>query len=260
MTLTVLTENTAGNEFLAEHGLSYFIEYDKQKILFDTGHSNVFLKNAEKLGIDIQNETGIVVLSHGHWDHGDGLQYLENKTLLTHPAAFIKRYHKNDSLDIGLALSKGELKKKFKLITSAKPYQISKNIIFLGEIPRLTDFEAQTTAFVDEKGKEDFVPDDSALAIIENEEIIIVTGCSHSGICNITEYAKKVCGMDKVRTIIGGFHLKHHDVETDETIEYFKNQKIEKIYPSHCTELPALAAFYYKFGIQQLKTGMTLEI
>ena len=66
MKITVLTENTAGGKFLAEHGLSYLIEIDDQKILFDTGHSDVFLKNASQLGIDIQTEVETVVLSHGH--------------------------------------------------------------------------------------------------------------------------------------------------------------------------------------------------
>ncbi len=259
MTITVLTDNTAGGRFLAEHGLSYIIEHNNKKILFDTGHSDVFLKNAEKLNIDIHHSIDLVVLSHGHWDHGDGLQYLDNKTLLTHPGSFIKRYRKNDHSNIGLALSKKELEQKFNLITSDKPYHISKNIYFLGEIPRKNNFEAQTTSFVDENGKPDFVNDDSAMAVIQDKEIIVITGCSHAGICNITDYAKKVCGLDKVKAVIGGFHLKHIDNQTERTIQYFDDQHIKNLYPSHCTELPALAAFYEKFEIKQVKTGMRIH-
>lgn len=259
MILTVLTENMAGGPFLAEHGLSYLLACDEQKILFDTGHSDVFLQNAKKLGINIPAEIETIVLSHGHWDHGDGLQYLENKNLITHPSAFIKRYRKNDTLNIGLSLNKSELEQKYTLITSSSPYHINKNLIFLGEIPRLNDFEAQTTSFTDEEGNEDFIPDDSALAIIQNDEIIIITGCSHAGICNITKYAKKVCGINKVKAIMGGFHLKYNDQQTKKTIQYFRNQKIENIYPSHCTELPALSALYNSFGMQQVRTGMTLS-
>jgi len=256
MKLTVLTENVAGHDFLAEHGLSYFIECDEKKILFDTGHSNVFLENAKKLGIDLDKETDIVVLSHGHWDHGDGLRFIKNKTLLAHPSAFIKRYHKDDISNIGLELSRSEVEKQYHLITSEKPYEISKNILFLGEIPRVNNFESKTTAFADEYGNEDFVPDDSALAILQNNGIIVVTGCSHAGICNITDYAKKVSGIDMVKAIIGGFHLNDNDWQTEKTIQYLKEEGIRKIYPSHCTELPALTAFYHEFGIQQVKTGM----
>ncbi len=259
MKLFVLTENTAGSDFLAEHGLSYFIEYDGKKILFDTGHSKVYLKNAMKLGINLQIDTDIIVLSHGHWDHGDGLQYINNKSLLTHPSAFIKRYHKNDTENIGLKLHKKELERNFNLITTDKPFRITSNIIYLGEIPRLNDFEAQSTSFVDEDGNEDFVSDDSALAVIKDNVLVIITGCSHSGICNIVEYAKKVCGIDQVEAVIGGFHLKKNDLQTKKTIQYFKDQKIEKVFPSHCTELPALTALFNSFGTTQVKTGMEFK-
>ena len=256
MKLIVLTENIAGGHFLAEHGLSYLIEHEGKKLLFDTGHSDVFLKNAQKLGIVLLKETDTVVLSHGHWDHGDGLKYINNKTLICHPGVFMKRYRKTDRSYIGLSLNKDQLAEKFNLVLSEKPYRISEKIIFLGEIPRLLDFEAQTTSFIDDANEPDFVPDDSALAIIHQDELIVVTGCSHSGICNIIEYAKKISGITKVKAVIGGFHLKYDNRQTRETIRYLKKQGIEKVYPSHCTELPALTLFSQAFDIQFVKTGM----
>ncbi len=255
MNLSVLTENTASANFMAEFGLSYFIELDGKKILFDTGPTNVFLKNAQKLEIDI-NKTDLVVLSHGHWDHGNGLKYLNDKKLLCHPDAFIKRYHKQDHSYIGLELSLEEVKQKFDLTISSKPYHITENIWFLGEIPRLNDFESQTTSYIDGNNKADFVPDDSALAIIKKDELIVITGCSHSGICNIVEYAKEITGIKKINTVMGGFHLKANDDQTRKTILYFKQQKVKNILPSHCTQLPALAAFYDEFKIRQVQAGM----
>jgi len=259
MTITILTENYAGSEFLAEHGLSYLVELDGEKILFDAGHTDVFTKNAQKLGIDIQKEVNTVILSHGHWDHGDGLQYIENKTLITHPDAFKQRFRKHDHSNVGLKLSKSTIQHKFKLILTKEPYYISDNIVFLGEIPRLNDFEAKKTSFIDELGEPDFVLDDSALAIIQNNQFIVVTGCSHSGICNIIEYARIVTGINNVKSVIGGFHLKNRDLQTQHTINYLKKNNINKIYPSHCTELPALVAFYEVFNIEQLKTGTILK-
>ncbi len=79
MKLTVLTENVAGGKFLSEHGLSYLIEIDGEQILFDTGYSDIFLKNAKTRGIDIHENVQKVILSHGHRDHGGGLQFLKNK-------------------------------------------------------------------------------------------------------------------------------------------------------------------------------------
>jgi len=259
MKLTVLTENAAGGKFLAEHGLSYLIEIDGEKILFDTGHSRVFLKNAAKLGIDICNDVENVVLSHGHLDHGDGLQFLKNKVLITHPDSFIKRFQITDHSPVGTSITKEEILKKFKLNLTKLPFKLTENLFYLGEIPRKNDFESQTTTFVFENSKDDFVKDDSALAAIINNELVVVTGCSHSGICNICEHAKKVTGIQKIKTVIGGFHLKHQNRQTKETITYFKNNQIEKLFPSHCTELPALALFCNEFNIEQVKTGMVFD-
>ncbi len=255
MKISVLTENCASEYFLAEHGLSYFIEYDNKKILFDTGATDIFLKNAEKLNINV-DKANVVVLSHGHWDHGNGLKYIENKPLLCHPDVFIKRFRKGENKNIGLDLSYKEITNKFSLITSKESYYITPNIIFLGEIPRLNNFEAQETTFITENGDDDFVIDDSALAIVKNEELIIVSACSHSGICNITEYAKKITGINSVKAVIGGFHLKYQDIQTKKTIDYFKKNKVENLLPSHCTQLPALAAFYEAFKINRVKSGM----
>ena len=259
MKLTVLTENTAGGKFLAEHGLSYLIETQSKTILFDTGHSDVFLKNAKTLNIDIQKHIDTVVLSHGHWDHGDGLKHISNKTVITHPSSFIKRFRKNDHTPVGLTLTREEVAQNHTIKEFAESYCISEGLYFLGEVPRINNFESQTTTFIDADGELDFVPDDSALAIVESDKLIVVTGCSHSGICNIIEHAKKVTGINNVSTVIGGFHLKHDNKQTRQTIEYLQNNKIKNVHPSHCTDLPALSAFYDIFKIKQLKTGMSFE-
>jgi 7,8-dihydropterin-6-yl-methyl-4-(beta-D-ribofuranosyl)aminobenzene 5'-phosphate synthase len=259
MKLTILTENMAGGRFLAEHGISYLIEMDGEKILWDTGHSDVFLKNAQQLGINLPAEVNKVVLSHGHWDHGDGLQYLEKKILITHPSSFISRFRKADHSPVGLQFNREFLHEKFQLVETKVPYKITKNLWFLGEIPRENNFESHHTSFADEFGNDDFIPDDSALAARVQNKLIVITGCSHSGICNIVEYARKVTGLSTVDAVLGGFHLKHNNRQTRETIAYFKTNAIKNIYPSHCTALPALAAFYQHFEFEQVKTGMRFE-
>ncbi len=257
--ISILTDNRAGAGFLAEHGLSYLIEYDNTSILFDAGNTDVFLQNAQKLGINLQNAVDTIVLSHGHWDHGNGLQYIHNKPLITHPKSCIKRYRKHSMSYIGLQQSQSELERSFTVHYSSSPYAITDSIYFLGEIPRITSFEAKTTSFVDESNNPDFVPDDSALAIRYNNQLIIISGCAHAGICNTIEYAKKVTGLESVFAVLGGFHLKHADEQTIQTIAYFKAHAIQHIYPSHCTELPALALFYQEFKIRLLHTGMILS-
>jgi 7,8-dihydropterin-6-yl-methyl-4-(beta-D-ribofuranosyl)aminobenzene 5'-phosphate synthase len=259
MKISILTENIAGGKFQAEHGLSYLIEIDDEKILFDTGHTDVFLKNAALFGFDIQRDVKTVVLSHGHWDHGDGLQFLHNKKLVTHPSAFANRYRKDDNTPVGLWLNKSEIEEKFQLTESKSPIQLTKNLWYLGQIPRENDFESLTTAFSTGNGEDDFVPDDSALVATEKNKLTVISGCAHSGIANICEYAKKVTGISRIQTVIGGFHLKNKDEQTRKTLEYFRNNSIETLLPAHCTALPAKTLFNESFDFPEVKSGMCFE-
>jgi len=254
MKISVLTDNCAGTWTTAAHGLSYLIEYDGKRILFDTGQSDLFLRNAGIMEVSMDN-LDITVLSHGHFDHGNGLGSLKGGTLLCHPACFVNRYRQKDGKPIGLKMSEHELSSLFDLKTTDKPYRITGKIYFLGEIPRRTDFESKTTTFKFEDGSPDFVNDDSALAVVLPEGLFIITGCGHSGIVNTCEYAREVSGISKLYGIMGGFHLKEIDIQTKETIKYLKENKLTHIFPSHCTELPALTAFYEAFGIRQVRTG-----
>ena len=87
------------------------------------------------------------------------------------------------------------------------------------------------------------------------EGLFIVTGCGHAGVVNTMEHARSITGVDKLYGIMGGFHLKEINHQTKETIKYLRENNVKYILPSHCTELPALSAFYESFGIRQVKTG-----
>lgn len=134
----------------------------------------------------------MVILSYGHFDHGNGLSFLSGGSLVCHPGCFVKRYRQRDHNYIGLKNSRDELSRIFKLNTSTAPFNITYKIVFLGEIPRLTDFESQSTSFVFEDGSPDFVMDDSALTLIIPEGLFVVTGCGHAGIVNTLQHAKKM--------------------------------------------------------------------
>ncbi len=259
MKITILTDNIAGGHFQAEHGLSYLIQIDNEMILFDTGHSDLFLKNADALGLNIQKEVKTVVLSHGHWDHGDGLKFLSGKKLITHSTAFSLRYRKRDGSYVGLKNTKAELEANYEIKTSEKPVQLTKNLWYLGEIPRINDFESKETTFKLDNGEDDFIQDDSALVAALNNELVVISGCAHSGICNICEYAKTVTGISKIKTVIGGFHLKDTGTQTQKTLDYFMENEIEQVLPSHCTELPAKSYFRQSFEFPEVKTGMGFE-
>ena len=101
--------------------------------------------------------------------------------------------------------------------------------------------------------------DDSALAIKSKDGTIVLTGCSHSGICNICKYAKEVVGQ-KLYSVIGGFHLFKDDPKVvNGTIKYFNAEISERLYPMHCVDFPTLVRFHNKFKFRKYCTGDVLE-
>lgn len=259
MKISILVDNTPGSNTLAEHGLSYFIEYDRHNILFDTGQSDLFHRNAEIMTLDTK-DVDQIVLSHGHYDHGNGLNYINGGNLICHPGCFVKRYRKDGDSYIGLKNEADSIRDKFNLVTTAQPIQIFNGAYFLGEIPRISNFESKTTHFIFEDGSPDFVMDDSALAFRVENGVFVITGCGHAGIVNTLEHAKKVTGESTIVGIMGGFHLKTNNLQTQKTIEYLKDNNVKHVYPSHCTAAPALVEFFKNFNSPQIKTGDVFTI
>ena len=226
--------------------------------LFDAGPSDVFLRNAKVLGVPLE-DVATIVLSHRHYDHSNGLKYLKGQRLICHPDVFKANFRKGKTSPIGMPMAKREAEKQFRIIYTNEPFHLSEHVIFLGGIPRLNNFEAQTTVFVDENGNDDFMPDDSGVAIKTGKGLVVISGCAHSGICNMVAHAIKVTGVKKVHAVIGGFHLKENNSQTKRTIEYLKQLNVEKVIPSHCTELPALVAFYKVWPFTQVKSGQAIH-
>lgn len=256
--ITVLSDNVAGRKCLAEHGLSFWIEADRN-ILFDTGSSDLFRHNASILGID-PDRADAIVLSHGHDDHTGGLHSVSGKKLICHPETFTERYRKSNRSALGIRHSEEEVRERFELVTSRSPVRISDQIYFMGEIPRKNDFESQTTAFITADGTDDFVTDDSGIAIVTRKGLVVVSGCAHSGICNMIDHAREITGIREVYMVIGGFHLRNDDELTQKTIDWLVQEKVEKAVPSHCTGFQALTAFYKTFPFIQVKTGNKIVI
>ena len=227
------TRNSNKDKFENDDGFSAYIEIENNKILFDAGPSEKFMKNAEKLGIDL-NQVNTIVLSHGHYDHGDGLKYFNNKVeFIAHPNCTLKRWWKDDhSHYSGIQLTKEELENKYNVHFTKEPYKINQNTYYLGEITR--KYPVHLKKWVLENGENDDVLDDSGMVINTENGIIVIAGCSHSGICNIVEQAKKVSNNSKVLAVIGGFHLTEVDENTNKVVDYMKNN-VKEVILAHCT-------------------------
>ena len=275
MEITVLVDNNTliDRYFLAEPGLSLLIRDRETTVLFDTGYSDVFLTNAAKMGKDLSH-LDYLVLSHSHLDHTWGLDpfikyctelQIERRpysppTVVAHPQAFVSA-SAEEFKEFGSLISRAKLTKHFPLRMSAEPLELSPRMTFLGEVPRLNDFEGALT-FGRKEGADvdDHVIEDSALVYRTSKGLVIITGCSHSGICNIIEYAMNVCNDRRVIDIIGGFHLQQPSRrQLEGTISYLKDLQPSAVHACHCTDLASKIALSPVVNLQEVGVGLTLS-
>ena len=249
------------NSILAEHGFSAIVtltmDNQTRSILFDFGfseHGAAF--NAEALGIDLKSIEAMV-LSHGHMDHFGGLEQIAERigkkgiNLILHPTAFRKsRYVKiTDDLKIGLpSLSREKIENAgISIIESKEPRMLLDDcLLFLGEIPKKTDFEKGFLRMhYNDQGEEKWDPieEDTAVVVnIKNKGLAVLSGCAHSGIINTVKCAQEVTGVEKVFVIMGGFHLTGADFEPliEQTTEALIALNPQYVVPTHCTGRKAI--------------------
>lgn len=267
MKLKILMDNHTEIDvyYLGEPAVSYWLETEGKCFLFDAGYSDAFLKNAEGMGIDVTKAEAIL-LSHSHNDHTGGLKPLsaldfsKKPKLIAHPNALLP--HEWKGMDIGSPVSQGELAETFVLHLTKEPVWLTEKLVWLGEIPHTLDFEpAYAIGTVEKDGKKeaDYIVDDTALAYVGEKGLSIITGCSHAGICNIIAYAKKLTGVKRVQSVLGGFHLFDVDKRAKETIAFLKEENIPELYPCHCTSFAVRAALHAVSPVKEVAVGAELE-
>lgn len=242
LNVVVLSENHSNCSLKGEPGLSLFVNFNGYKFLFDTGASDLFIQNAKKLGIDVEDVDNVVI-SHGHSDHTNGIKFLQmEKRIIAHPAIFKERYSMKERQYAGFPMSEKALRSKHNVFLTSEPNEFTPNIWFLGEIPMTVDFEKNgyySTTLDDEYRIQDKTEDDSGIVFVTPKGLIVFTGCGHKGICNTIEYAKKVTGKSQVYAVLGGFHLKNLEAKKpviDQTIDYLKRNRIRNLYLGHCID------------------------
>jgi len=257
---TVLCENCVfGNSgALAEHGWSVYIESDQGNFLFDTGQGMAIINNARHFNKDLSTIKGIMI-SHHHYDHTGGLlnvlEQVGKVNVYSHPDLFKNSYviDEGKERNIGIPFRREILENKgaqFKFNTSFR--EIAPGLMLSGEIPRLTEYEKGDKKLLlktDEGYTQDLVLDDQTLVATTEKGLVIILGCSHSGIINIINHIIDKTGKTRIRTIIGGTHLGPASEETKEkTIQALKKFDIEKIGVSHCTGLETSMRLFQEFG------------
>ncbi|MBN1332847.1 MAG: MBL fold metallo-hydrolase [Synergistales bacterium] len=251
--IVTLVENTAGEHhaLINEHGISFYIEKDGHKILFDTGQSDAFLKNAAQMRIDL-SDLEIVVLSHGHYDHSGGFRHLISLTgsfqMKVGEGFFNDKYalRKNAYDFLGNNFDESFLQ------TSRVPYsfvtrgleELLPGIFILSGFPRIhKDEKVNPRFFLLKEGRfvHDRFDDEILLALDSPGGLIVLLGCSHPGMKNMMDAVKQRLGRP-IHAVLGGTHLVESKGEgLERSLEYLNDPEIGIIGVSHCTGEEAMS-------------------
>lgn len=258
-----LSENKTDNPgCLAEHGLSIYIEADGKKLLFDTGASDLFIHNADKMKV-LLHEVDAVIISHGHYDHTEGVPFfctinkkapiyihqkafeesygMENGVLDKEPCSILWNPEQKEEINPRCILTEGVLNLSEDILISGSVPDVE------GNIPTEKFFIKKQTAEGNYKITPDTMKHEQFLAIRDRDlngaskGIYIFSGCSHKGVIPVLRYAKSLFPDERIAGLIAGMHLYSANKETrSRVVEEVVKEHIDLVMPVHCTGIQAI--------------------
>lgn len=280
MKVTVLVENTAPQDsgLVSEHGLSLYIQYREHHILLDAGCSQAFAQNAQALGIDL-TQVDLAVLSHGHFDHADGLRcFLElNPTckVYARPEAGGPYFSTSTGSPrfIGIHRDIWEgCQDRFDCGEGVR--QPVPGMWLVPETLHGGPFASRETNLLRKLGPDQFVPDDFVhehSLVLEGEDgLVVFNSCSHGGIVNIVQGVRDTLHRD-VTTVVGGLHMFSTSAPSGlncppeypgQVARALKELGVRRVYTGHCTGEAALTLLREELGdsLIPLTCGLTFSL
>ena len=268
MKLAVLIENHSLDSALhAEHGLSFYVEHNGFQLLFDTGHSHLFMENAKTMGIDLLSLNAIA-FSHNHYDHCGGFLSFVKEGYPACPVyahtGFFRRKWWDHSLDapeeetyenamelVGPIMTPDYFFQNgysaFRMV-SADVFALTEDIYLLGNFPTERGEETPHPSSKMELEPETFAPDqfrDEQICVIRtNAGLVVLTGCAHNGIMNILTTVEQRFPGESIYAIFGGTHLvQSQEPRISHTLAYINSKNLNVAGVCHCTGPEAIAAF-----------------
>jgi 7,8-dihydropterin-6-yl-methyl-4-(beta-D-ribofuranosyl)aminobenzene 5'-phosphate synthase len=275
--IKILMDKEAESKDLhTEWGLAILIrahyEDDIIDILFDTSITGKkVLANMKTMKLDL-SRLEYIVLSHKHFDHTGGLV-----DILKEKDDWVSVLHGKNFFEQGIMvnpflhqltlmpfLREKIIKEKGMLTPIWHPLEFAPGFFVSGRIPFVTDFEVPSSParrMTPPHMHQDEIEDELALTIKLNNEIVVMSGCSHRGIVNIVKNAVSITGISKVGAIIGGLHLVSASEERiAQTIKELQSIGVKEYYIGHCTGDEAIEQFTTLLGdaVHITKSGMSI--
>jgi len=257
------------DQLIAEHGLSLLLTVTKgqtsHQLLFDTGVSpDGMVGNMDRLQLDTRDIEAIVC-SHGHFDHTAGLDGLIRRMgqvrlpVLIHPDFWNRRRVRipgRDPLEIPTTSRSALRGAGFEIIEERRPsFLFDNSVLVTGEVDRTTGYEpgfpVQDAWRNDHWEPDPLVLDDQAVIInVRDRGLVVITGCGHAGIVNISRYAVALTGESTVYGLFGGFHLNGPMFEPliERVCTDLAELQPKLVVPAHCTGWRAQHALARAFG------------
>ena len=237
MKWTVLVDNRTNNPVLeTEHGLSILLETEKYSILLDTGASDMFIRNAERLGKDLST-VDYVFISHGHSDHAGGLKYFmeinKKAKVIVSPDAIIGKFYSKRHYLHSISTEWPEVPQE-RLLTIDHSGNIGDDMYIIAHIPQIHPMPEGNQHLFTQDTQGRYIQDDFRHELALYTDGLLFTGCAHSGLENILA----ACPLP-INTVVGGFHLLDNHENEDKLSEL--SNRLTKTYPqtqfytSHCT-------------------------
>jgi len=248
MIITTLTDNNAatGSGCGSEHGFSTLIEYNGSTILFDTGKSDLFIKNANLLHKDLSH-VDTLVISHGHYDHGGGVKdlldtYDYNHLTLYTGQGFMKRkfvVEEGKERELGVNFDRHYLNTKgviWKAICQ-ETLMIKPGFFLVSCFKHLKEEHVNRRFLIeDENGvRIDHFTDEICLVIDSPKGLVMIVGCSHPGILSMIESVSERFSRP-LYALLGGIHLYDSDEQRrTRVLDSLIAMDIPMLGVSHCT-------------------------
>lgn len=258
--ITILSTMLADGDELGEWGFAALVEVDGTRILFDTGaKTDVVLKNTQTLKIELGDVTD-VILSHWHDDHVGGFMTLRRALAAKSPRA-LSRAHVGDGIFASRVGRPPNLEQNpmirirpdyeatgGKFIVHAQPDEIRPGVWLTGPVPRKFPERNWSGSLqmrtADGQLVDETVVDDMALVINTAQGLVIVTGCGHAGVINITDYARSFVRPVPLHALVGGIHLFNASDETlGWTMGKLREFGLQNFIGAHCTGIETVYRF-----------------